>query len=431
MDSSRFYRWLVNSLGPARLPPTRKSTVTGRGIGYFLWSQPPETFVQREVDGLRRQGVKVRVFAQEGQPTPEAEVRPGRLSLRAWFLALSRPWTLLRLLRWVVVCPYHLEKSWSRDLIVLRDALWLASRVRELGLAHLHSPWANPCALVTLVAARLAGLSCSLEVRAHELNRVVLPRFLPTILPCFDGVVTNSQFNLGQLKRLGFPARLIYNGLDLEHYPELNRPLESCPQPFRILCVARLVDPKGLDTLLRACAILRERQIPFQCQLVGGCEEPIYTYTRVMLKRLHRSLALEEQVQFLGQQPLAQVLELYRQAHAFALPAQVARDGSHDVTPNCLFEAMAMALPVITTPIGAIPEQVGQSAWLIPPAEPQALADALEQLWRQPELRLRLGQSGRLRCLERFSQRRQALEWVEFFRRWPATTAEKSPSPKA
>lgn len=417
---SRFYRWLVQHLGPSLLPPARKTSTRTRGIGYFLWRQPPETFVQREIDGLRREGVEVRVFAQEGTPAPKVEIRPARLSLRAWALALTRPWTLLRLLRWVLVCRYHQEKSWSRDLTVVRDALWLAGRARELGLAHLHSPWANPCALVTLVAARLAGLSCSLEVRAHELNRISVPGFLPCILPQFDGVVTNSEFNLAQLNQMGCPASLIYNGLDLQHYPERQPRLEACPQPFRILCVARLVDPKGLDTLLHACALLRQRHLPFHCQIVGGTEEPVYTYTRVMLKRLRRSLGLESQVEFLGHLPLAQVLPLYRQAHVFALPAQVARDGSHDVTPNCLLEAMATGVPIVTTPIGAIPELVGQCAWLIPPRQPEALADALEQLWRQPERRLQMGLSGRQRCLERFSQERQALDWIRFFGRWQA-----------
>ncbi|MFN8613519.1 MAG: hypothetical protein U0931_38630 [Vulcanimicrobiota bacterium] len=68
---------------------------------------------------------------------------------------------------------------------------------------------------------------------------------------------------------------------------------------------------------------------------------------------------------------------------------------------------------------------MSQSAWLIAPGQPETLADALEQLWRQPELRLRLGESGRLRCLERFSQQRQARDWVQFFRRWLPTIAEK------
>jgi colanic acid/amylovoran biosynthesis glycosyltransferase len=91
-----------------------------------------------------------------------------------------------------------------------------------------------------------------------------------------------------------------------------------------------------------------------------------------------------------------------------------ARDGSHDITPNSLIEAMAMQLPVVSTTSGAIPEIVEHdvSGLLVPPADVESLANAIERLIRDPMSGERLGAAARVRVEERFDAQQNVRERV-------------------
>ena len=70
-----------------------------------------------------------------------------------------------------------------------------------------------------------------------------------------------------------------------------------------------------------------------------------------------------------------------------------------------LLEAMAAGLPVVATRVGGNPEVVvdGETGWLVPPRDPDALAAAIRSLLDDPKLAARMGESGRTRVRERFS----------------------------
>lgn len=410
------YLGLTRALTGFPLAPHRPTSgKAALRVGYLLWRAPGESFVQREMSHLEQQSVTVFRFALEG-PSPHQEIiyqpQPGWLQTQL----RSQPLTCLRLLAFLLGCTYRSQKQWPLDLALFQQALWLARQVREHNLSALHSPWAHPCALVVLLAARLSGVPCSVQVRAHELNRVESPGFLPRILPGFQAVVTNSNLNLNLLRGQVDSSRLhrIYNGTEPEAPLPSNQPLDGL---WRILCVARLVDTKGIETLLSACAHLRSWGLPFHCTIVGGTEEPIYIKTYIRVRRLWFQLQLQDWVTLSGELPHPEVRELYRSHQMFAFPAQIAEDGSHDVTPNSLLEAMAVGLPIVTTHIGAISELVEPdvSALFVPPRQPEALARALQRLMQEPELGRRLGEQARRRCRQQFTSQRQACELAQVF----------------
>ena len=113
------------------------------------------------------------------------------------------------------------------------------------------------------------------------------------MLPSADFVITNTQYNRPFIQALmtggGTEIHTIYNGINLA---EFNPPQRSAANaaPTRILCVGRLMEQKGLTYLLDACALLRERNIPFTCEVIGGTEEPLYTEYWERLKEQHRRL---------------------------------------------------------------------------------------------------------------------------------------------
>ena len=175
-------------------------------------------------------------------------------------------------------------------------------------------------------------------------------------------------------------------------------------QPFTVLTVARLVEKKGLDVLVDACALLRDRGLPLRCWIVGKGAR------RSALQAQIRRLGLEERVALLGAHTQTEVLARYAAAHVFALPCVVGADGNRDGLPVSIVEALASSLPVVSTPITGIPEIVrdGENGLLVPCGAAGALADAIAALVHDEALHARLAGNARASVEAHFDRDRTA-----------------------
>jgi len=178
-----------------------------------------------------------------------------------------------------------------------------------------------------------------------------------------------------------------------------------------LLAVGRLVEKKGFDRLVNACALLRDRGVRFACRIVGedGSAAPA-------LRAQIDALGLQGVVQLHG--PVAQdrLRDIYRDARAFALPCRVMADGDRDGFPNVLAEAMAMGVPVVTTPISGIPEMIDDGVHgLLVDGSAQALADAIGRVLGDDALHARLARAARARICERFDSRRTTTTLRDLF----------------
>jgi len=434
----RFADWSPD--GSARLGPPggRQAQQRRIRIGYYLWVYPAlsETFIRREITALRAAGVPLAVLADStgylppqdplaSDPSQEVgyvlPISVGQVVREALYYIMRRPVTLARLVFFVVVTRYDREKSIGTDARIVAKALCVAGRMRELHVDHVHSPWASTNAFILLIASRLLGVPYSVQARAHELHRHDSAFALRQKFTHASFVVTNTRFNEAGLRAIlpqdQWPKiHRIYNGIDLADFDPPARTIDALAR-VRILSVARLIEQKGLTLLLEACAELRDRGIDFSCDIIGGPEEPLYTGYRVKLGVLHRRLALQDRVRFLGPLPLGAVLQAYRCADIFVLPCVVAANGSKDITPNVLLEAMAMQLPVVSTELTGIPEIVTaeRSGLLVPPGDVAALCDALLRLIKDPCLRVTLGVAAREAVERRFDVRSNVQEYVRLF----------------
>ncbi|HEY3661155.1 MAG TPA: glycosyltransferase family 4 protein, partial [Candidatus Udaeobacter sp.] len=200
----------------------------------------------------------------------------------------------------------------------------------------------------------------------------------------------------------------VYNGIDLERFPA---PRDQAARPRRgeqavvaaydvprIVSVGRLVPFKGFDNLIDACAELARRRIDFICDIIG--DGPL----RETLQEKIEQLDLASRVNLLGSLSQHGVLETLQAADIFVLASTTDAQGATDVFPTVILEAMASARPVVSTRLAGIPELVvdGQTGTLAPPADSAALAQALEQLLRDSDLRLRFGHAGRARIHQHF-----------------------------
>lgn len=161
---------------------------------------------------------------------------------------------------------------------------------------------------------------------------------------------------------------------------------------FTFLFVGRLVPQKGVVHLLEACQILEGAGLNFRLRLVGDGPE------RTSLESRARDLGLQE-THFLGTVGEGRLLSLYKSADVFVLPSL------WEGLPLTLLEAWASRLPVLATEVGGVRRAAKQdeTARLVPPGDPQALAEGMRDLMADEGLRRRLGGKGRRMVEERFT----------------------------
>lgn len=158
--------------------------------------------------------------------------------------------------------------------------------------------------------------------------------------------------------------------------------------------MGRLVEKKGFADLVRACAQLKESGHRFRCLIVGERGDQSDA-----IAELISSLGLSDTVRIMGPRTQAQLRLLYGQATVFVLPCLITDSGDRDGIPNVMAEAMAMGVPVVSTPISGIPELVadGKEGLLVPARDPAALAAAVARLLDDPAQRARISAAARAR----------------------------------
>ena len=226
-------------------------------------------------------------------------------------------------------------------------------------------------------------------------------------------IATCTDYNRHYLADLGkdvfdHKLKLVYHGLDAGRYRR--REVSAAPKPV-ILSVGQLRERKGYPYLIEACRILREQGFDFECRIVG--EGPLYEE----LDNQIQDLGLENHVLLYGALPEEEVINQYEQATIFTLPAILGKDGDRDGIPNVILEAMAMEIPVVSTDHSGIPEVVEDhvNGLLVPPGDPDTLAQALSRLLRSPDLRKRMGQKGRQTVLAKFDPHKNARLLLDAF----------------
>ncbi len=168
---------------------------------------------------------------------------------------------------------------------------------------------------------------------------------------------------------------------------------------------------KGHEVLVEAAARLRDRHPRAKFLLIGSPFPGNEAHER-LLEAMIAAQRLEDRVVLAGE------MEDVRAAYA-ALDIVTLCSTLPEAFSGVVVEAMAMGKPVVGTAIGGTPEQIedGVTGLLVPPGDPEALAQALDRLLSDSDLRLAMGQAGRRRFLERF-------EFEPFYRRMLALYEE-------
>lgn len=193
--------------------------------------------------------------------------------------------------------------------------------------------------------------------------------------------------------------KVVHNGVDGTRWaplPEVTR------APNTLLTVASADQPlKGLTVLLEALATLRKSHPALTLRVIGKLNPDGPTGARL------QALGLGEAVTFEAGLSEAMLRQRYAQATLAVVPSLYEGFGFPAA------EAMACGTPLVSSTGGALGEVVGDAGLTVPPGDSDALAKAIDQLLKAPELRLGLGARGRSRALEQFSWARAGAAMVQ------------------
>lgn len=387
------------------------------------------TFIWREIREVIRQGIDIEVYPVANH-SPTADERAqlagepfashvvsvplaGTAGLAAVVrLFARRPVTAFRLLAMIVRGTWRQPLNLLKSLAVFPMSCVIAERIRAGGFRHIHAHWSTHPATCAFIASRLADVPFSFAFHAYDIYDTRI--MLADKLRAAAFAVANCRYTIEFMERTmtGFDrskVRLLYNGIELERYRDLQRHDE--PRPL-LLAVGRLVPTKGFEDLIDAVRRLRDEGRIFRVEIVGAGPFHDRLQARIDAGRLH------DAVELIGPRSEAGVRDLLGRAALTIVPAcPPARGNSHDGLPNIVIESLAAGVPVIATSLYGIPEVVrdGVNGLLVQPNDPGALAAAIVRLLDDGGLARRIADEGRRTADFLFDTRRNVATLIGYF----------------
>ncbi len=284
------------------------------------------------------------------------------------------------------IAPGYIAAAWKRaDVIHVHHPHPLAD------LACLLRAWRTP-----VVVTQHADSGRAVYRPAA---RLVLRRAAAVVVPSRAHLALSTELAGHESK-----VEVIPFGIDQARWEMVPPPPPGAPP--RAIFIGRLVPYKGLDFLLRAL----ERVPELRLDIVGsGPQAP-------RLRTLAQALAITDRVRWYGEYPDEDLPRRMADADFLVLPSVTVEE----MFGLVVLEAMAAGRPVITTAVPSAVREVnvpGVTGLEVPLRDVAALAQALETMSRDAQLRQRMGEAGRQRVLERFTQSAMAEKHVELYER--------------
>ncbi|WP_028573682.1 glycosyltransferase family 4 protein [Desulfonatronovibrio hydrogenovorans] len=290
---------------------------------------------------------------------------------------------------------------WAVPNLFLR----LVALRRKFKILHIHTP--SRIGKIMVLLGFLLGYRIVFKFpNEHLLNsKHFIDRTVWTML-CWlvDLCVVLEEDTKNKLIDKGVNKKNIFfvaNGVEMSQCKGIS---ESKKQ-IELIYVGRLVPQKACDQLIKACKILRKKNINFSLKIIG--DGPL----KNEMVHLVYDLNLGEQVYFVGysNNPLAYM----ERSDILVLPSL------HEGMPNALLEAISIGLPIVSTDVGAVRKQVGSfgEQFLCKPDDPECLAEKIYLLAGDPFLRKEYSKYLYKRGGEMFSIQAIAKQYIEKYKK--------------
>lgn len=370
-----------------------------KSIAYVIPSFPvlSETFVVNEMTAMAELGHRILPIALETCPQVDNALH------RHWVRRMVTPWNT----DWLSVASVLLKAPFRPRLwpflcrqngFSMRGLLLLGARIaaRARGCDHIHAHFAQHSAAAAIVAARLLGITVSFVGHGADVYRTPADLELKLRHSDLSIAVCREMRDMFSPHSGGITA-LVPCGIDTMKFGR------ASPQERRrrLLFVGRLVEKKGLDTLLMALALIGDPDL--ELDVVG--DGPL----KAQWQALASAMGLTG-VHFLGARPQSWLAREGGNYLAMVAPYRVAKDGDRDTGPLICKEAMAMGLPVIASSLMGLKELVSsRTGFRVRPDDPQALKRAIRGLLAMSDARRqKLGLKGRERVRRHYELTLQA-----------------------
>jgi colanic acid/amylovoran biosynthesis glycosyltransferase len=273
--------------------------------------------------------------------------------------------------------------------------VYYALLVGKSGVEHIHVHHGYFSSWIAMVAAHFLRIEFSLTLHGSDL--LLHPAYLDMKLDECKFCVTISEFNkrriLEQYPEIQ-PDKIIVRrmGVDTVEYPARQIPVE--PRLFSLLAVGRLHPVKDHAFLVRACQLLKNRDIPFECVIAGEGPE------RASIEQLIHDLSLEGDIRLPGHLSGSDLDRCYATATLVVLTSR------SEGIPLVLMEAMARGKTVLAPAITGIPELVlhGKNGFLYEPGSLEDFVAQVELIYHSRSPLDSLGKSARKHVLQHFNR---------------------------
>ena len=382
-------------------------------LGY-LYSRYPvlsQTFCDAEMLELERRGHEIVLGSVYPPKTALRHEYLTKLRAPIRYAPSSRELDALarkakRVGRWPSALVAQHEKKYGAEYkaaLRARNALFFVELFERERVPHFHVHFANRAAHTAMFVKAISGIPFSITAHGQDfMSDLGNEELLRELCASAEFVGAETEYSRDFLAMRCPESRSkifrVYNGIDLSRFPKLEAEQRS-PAQIRFLSVARLVAFKGFDILIDACAELQKRGLNFDCEIIG--EGALREELEGRVSRQN----VRERIHFAGEQSQNYVRAALRNCDIFVLASGQDERGASDIFPTVIAEAMATGKPVVSTTVAGIPELVanGENGLLVPPRNARALAEAMEQLARNENLRADFGHAGRLRIEQKFT----------------------------
>lgn len=251
---------------------------------------------------------------------------------------------------------------------------------------------------VRLARLKMANVICGPLVTSFRGGDTTIllpknPNYYDRLFECGDLFMAVSNFIRHRLINYGCPKERViihHSGIDLESM-SYRKNGSAVDRPVRLLCIARLVEVKGVEYLIEAVNKLLQEKYDIILDILG--DGPLMSIYHEKIK----SLGIEHQIVLHGYCDKQKVLRYLYNAHMLVAPSIIGSDNAEEGMPNSIKEAIATGIPVIATNTGGIPELIvdGVTGFLVPQKDAKALAEKIVYLVDNYDLGLKLAKVAR------------------------------------
>lgn len=299
----------------------------------------------------------------------------------------------------------------------------------------IHAHWVLPNALPAALAAQARGLPLVISMHGSDVfmaeknaafaaaARWAFDR-AAWLTACSDDLMQRAltlgaDENKTQLIPYGADAKVFH--VAAAESQRVRAQLQLARDELLILAVGRMVHKKGFEYLVAAMPQILREAPQARLVLVG------YGDLRDDLEAQAHALGLNGHVTFAGRVPRLEIPAYFAAADMVVVPSVRDAAGNVDGLPNVVLEGMAAGKPIVATHIAGFPDVIraGESGLLVPEKDSAALAAAVVQLARDPELRAQMGRRGQARIHHELTWERVAQKFVAIYKH--VTTPRASP----